>query len=131
MMRTRATLSAVTLLLVLLSGCGGGGGTATDPQEDPVPTSSSPEVPGADGRLAREAVEDLAETLDLAAEDVRVVEVEEVTWRDGSLGCAEQGTFYTQALVDGQRIVLEVDGTRYEYHSGGGRSPFLCEDPTQ
>jgi hypothetical protein len=38
---------------------------------------------------------------------------------------------YTQALVDGQRIVLEVDGARYEYHSGAHRPPFLCEDPSQ
>lgn len=138
MMRTRAHPSVVPLfalmfalvLALVLSGCGGDD-SATDPQEDPVPTSSSPDVPGAGSPDVRQAVTDLAATLDLAAEDVSVVDVEEVTWRDGSLGCAEKGMSYTQALVDGQRIVLEVDGTRYEYHAGAGRGPFLCEDPSQ
>ena len=55
--------------------------------------------------------------------------VEEVTWRDGSIGCPEPGMNYTQALVPGIRVVLELDGRRYEYHAGGGRSIFLCENP--
>jgi hypothetical protein len=130
MMRTTARLSVAALLAALLAGCGGVD-TAADPQEDPVPTSSSPDVPGAGSPDVRRAVEDLAGTLDVTVEEVSVVEVEEVTWRDGSLGCAEKGMSYTQALVDGQRIVLEVDGARYEYHSGARRPPFLCEDPTQ
>lgn len=133
MTHTRARLSVVALLTAviaaLLAGCGGDD-TATDPQEETVPTST-PAVPGADSPDVRRAVADLADTLDLAAEDVSVVDVEEVTWRDGSLGCAEKGMSYTQAMVDGQRIVLEVGGTRYEYHSAADREPFLCEDPSQ
>ena len=60
---------------------------------------------------------------------ITVVSVDEVTWRDGSIGCPEPGMGYTQALVPGIRVVLELDGTRYEYHSGGSRSIFLCESP--
>ncbi len=55
---------------------------------------------------------------------------EEVTWRDGSLGCPQPGMRYTQALVNGYRIVLEHDGTTYRYHGGGRRPPFLCEQDT-
>lgn len=124
MTHTRARLSVVALLAALLAGCGADD-SATDPQEETVPTST-PAVPGADSPDVRRAVEDLADTLGLTAEEVSVVEVEEVTWRDGSLGCAEKGMSYTQAVVDGQRIVLEVDGTRYEYHSAADRAPFLC-----
>ena len=36
---------------------------------------------------------------------------------------------YTQALVEGVRVVLEVDGTRYQYHAGGARPLFLCTTP--
>ncbi|WP_257956533.1 hypothetical protein [Nocardioides sp. B-3] len=38
---------------------------------------------------------------------------------------------YTQAPVDGSRIILRADGTDYEYHSGASRPPFWCETPTQ
>ena len=60
---------------------------------------------------------------------VTVVSSDEVTWRDGSLGCPQPGKFYTQALIPGTRTILEVAGKRYHYHSGGHRAPFLCENP--
>ena len=50
---------------------------------------------------------------------ITVVSTDEVTWRDGSIGCPEPGMNYTQALVPGVRVVLELDGVRYEYHAGG------------
>jgi hypothetical protein len=60
---------------------------------------------------------------------VTVVSSSEVTWPDGSLGCPEPGMNYTQALVQGSRIVLEAGGKQYHYHSGGTRPPFLCTNP--
>lgn len=57
--------------------------------------------------------------------------VEEVTWRDGSRGCAQPGMSYTQALVDGSRITLRASGRTYEYHSGGRQPPSRCEKPTE
>jgi hypothetical protein len=38
---------------------------------------------------------------------------------------------YTQALVNGSRIVLETDGRQYFYHQGAGRAPFWCENPAE
>lgn len=98
--------------------------------DDSPPPSPAP-VPGAESAAAREAVADLARTLEVDPEEVSVVAVEEVTWRDGSRGCAQKGMLYTQALIDGSRITLQVDGTTYEYHSGGSAPPTLCERPTE
>lgn len=93
-------------------------------------TSSTPNpVPGFG--VVRASVEDLASTLGVDPGDVEVVSVEEVTWRDGSRGCAERGVMYTQALIDGSRITLRVGDTTYEYHSGGSRPPALCDRPTE
>ena len=99
---------------------------------DHPPTSlPRPPVPGPTPPTSVASVEDLASRLGVDAGDVEVVAVQEVTWSDGSRGCAKKGMNYTQSLIDGCRITLEVDGTTYEYHSGGSGGPFLCERPTQ
>ncbi|MBD3916268.1 hypothetical protein [Nocardioides hwasunensis] len=95
-----------------------------------TPASSSP-APGEGSEETTRAVADLAASLDVDTGDVEVVSVEQVTWRDGSRGCAEPGEMYTQALVDGSRITLRVEDTDYEYHAGGSEPPALCDEPTQ
>jgi hypothetical protein len=76
------------------------------------------------------AIKDLATRLDVAPAEIGVVSVEEVTWRDGSLGCPKPGFSYTQALVNGTQIVLTVNGVSFHYHSGGG-DPFYCANPQE
>jgi hypothetical protein len=100
--------------------------------EDPTPADpAATPVPGADSPDALASVADLAGRLGVEPGSVEVVAVQEVTWTDGSRGCAKKGVLYTQSLIEGSRITLQVDGARYEYHSGGSRGPFLCERPTQ
>ena len=70
-------------------------------------------------------VEDAAGRADVDASAITVVEAAAVTWSDGSLGCPEPGMMYTQALVDGYRVVLEADGTQYDYHASQ-RNFSLC-----
>jgi len=55
-----------------------------------------------------------------------VISVEAVTWPDSSLGCPSPGVSYTQALVDGVRVVVTVDGQQYDYRFGSGDQPKLC-----
>jgi len=127
-----ALATAALLAVMLLGGCGGPDQTATDePTEGAMSSTTPAPVPGADGPRARVARADLASRLGVDEDEVSVIAVEGVTWRDGSLGCAEKGMMYTQALVEGQRITLAVGDTEYEYHTGGQREPFLCENPTQ
>lgn len=99
-----------------------------------VPSPGPTTVPGPPGGPTgsaeeAEAIADLAARLGADPAAITVVSVEDVTWRDGSIGCPDPGMNYTQALVSGTRLVLELDGVRYEYHSGGSRSIFLCEKP--
>lgn len=104
--------------------------------EDPSGPGAPVEPPparGADpgGESAEMAVQDLADRLGVPAEDVAVVRAESVTWPNGAVGCPEPGTAYTQALVEGMLIELEVDGESYRYHSGTDGDPFLCTDPQE
>ena len=128
-----AISTTVLLAALVLGGCGQPDETtATDePTEGAMSSSSPSSVPGAGTPPARAAAADLATRLGVDEDEVAVTAVEAVTWRDGSLGCAEPGTMYTQALVEGQRITLAVGEEEYEYHAGGSRDAFLCEDPTQ
>lgn len=129
----------VLVLGLSLSGCADASSPApteesavdeTSPSQSPDVTASTP-PPGADSQAVRQSVADLAATLGVDEADVEVVAVEEVTWSDGSRGCARPGVMYTQALIDGSRITLRVEGTTYEYHAGGSGPPALCKRPTQ
>jgi hypothetical protein len=75
------------------------------------------------------AIADLSRETGVDPDDVQVVVNEQVTWRDGSLGCPEPGMMYTQALVDGYRIVLRAGGEEVAYHGSTGRPPFRCDHP--
>ena len=118
-------------------------GETTEPAEEESPlttnppkNSPEPETPIAaaeplpDGPVAS-AVADLADRLGIDPSAITVVAQEEVTWPDQSLGCPQPDMRYAQVLVNGSLIILHVDGTAYEYHSGDGRGPFYCANPTK
>ncbi|MDQ2781859.1 MAG: hypothetical protein M3Y26_04900 [Actinomycetota bacterium] len=77
--------------------------------------------------VSLQSVDDLCARLGLSFDEIRVVSAESITWPDRSLGCPHPGMVYPQVMVDGAKVVLEANGHRYAYHSGGGRGPFLCE----
>lgn len=72
------------------------------------------------------AITDLATTLGIDGDAVAVVLVEEVAWSDASLGCPQPGMSYAQVITDGMRILLEADGSLYDYRAGGVGDPFVC-----
>ena len=133
-----ATVLAVVAVVVAIA-CG------TDPDgPEPTPPDDAPGAsepgdhedadPGedtttGDSREVTLAIADAAERTDVPAEDIEVVEFALVTWPDGAIGCPEPGMVYTQALVDGYRIVLDADGTQLTYHGATGAAPFLCPSP--
>lgn len=80
--------------------------------------------------LVAMAKEDLAERLEVGVEIIEVLEAELVVWPDASMGCPDPEMMYIQVLQDGSRIRLQVEEAVFEYHTGGERMPFLCEDPT-
>ena len=57
---------------------------------------------------------------------LRVAGAENVTWRDGSLGCPDADRMYTQALVPGFRVRLESGGQVLDYHLSARGALLLC-----
>lgn len=82
-------------------------------------------------QMVEDSVADLADRLAVDSHAITIAKVESVTWRDGSMGCPEPGMSYTQALVDGVRVELTLDGESYWYHQGGSNPIRFCEDPRE
>lgn len=149
-MRPRpAPLLVAFTLLAGLTACGGDGGAdgsggapeGTDGAFDGTVDGTDADEPvdgvtdgqaGGGGDLdaaTAAAVADLASAEGVPEADVAVVTAEQVTWRDGALGCPEPGMMYTQALVPGYRVILAVDGREVAYHGAEGSDPTRCDDP--
>lgn len=110
----------------------------TSPTPIPVPTPTDdadalPTGPVDPSVLERDEVKAAiaaeAERRDVSEDEVEVIGFAEVTWSDGSLGCPQPGMHYTQALVDGEQLILEVDGERASYHAGRDGAFNYCADP--
>lgn len=118
------TLVSGLAALLLVVGCG-----PTEPEE---PRRADPG--GAPTDLAAKiglAIDDATATTGADPTDIEVVLAERVTWRDGAIGCPEPDDSYTQALVDGYLIVLELAGDQLHYHGEDASEPFRCEDPEE
>ena len=70
---------------------------------------------------------DLAQRSGVTQEAILVIRDQAVTWSDGSLGCPQPGVFYTQALVPGYWVVLQVQEKQYDYRASTRGYFFLCE----
>lgn len=95
--------------------------------EPTVMAPVSGEVPGS---LLEEITHDLSERLNIEIEKIEVIKAEAVVWNDGSLGCPQPGLFYTQALVNGYWLILEVDSIAYDYRASDRGYFTLCERPS-
>lgn len=126
--RVVALLIAVFLLL---AACGDADDPAAPPIDDADGSNGAPADGSSENREVSIAIADAADRAGVPAEDVSFESFEEVTWPDGALGCPQPDEMYTQALVEGYRIVLEVDGERWHYHGAIGDDPFHCEDPEE
>ena len=75
------------------------------------------------------AIDDLATRNGTDRSRVIVESVEQVGWRDSSLGCPQPGMMYAQVLTPGFRIILQLNQARYIYHADLNRRVMLCENP--
>jgi len=104
---------------------------AYKPLPEAVPEEPQSQIVGEVPEATITAVkDDLAKKLDTSIDAVEVVMSRSVTWSDGSLGCARPGQAYTQALVPGYQVVLEVEGRQYDYRATERGYYVLCELPT-
>jgi len=109
----KITYLGVSLLVLFLAACA--------PQAPGVPVTgetSVPNTPTPFPELPPEAVLEaqrwLATQLNVAAEQVQVVEVEQAEWTDSCLGLGQANESCLQAITPGWRAIFEINGQRYE-----------------
>ncbi|HSF97862.1 MAG TPA: hypothetical protein VLA55_04135 [Ornithinibacter sp.] len=146
--RTAALLAAVVLTA---AACASGGDTpAASTSPSPAdsgtvtagptagPTASAPASPGTGGALPADlrtrpevaaAIADTASRANVAPDEVLIAAWSPVTWNDGSLGCPQKGMVYTQALVEGELLMLRVEQSLFQYHSARGGPFTYCAAP--
>jgi cytoskeletal protein RodZ len=104
-------------------------GTSTPtPSHTPSQTPATPLTPTAPALPeVEQAVADLAQRLNVTPAEIVVVDVQAVEWTDTSMGCPQPGQDYLQVITAGLFIQLAHADQLYNYHSGGGQPPFLCQ----
>lgn len=130
-----------TVVLVVcaavLAGCGGQGTGAGvgEPSPSASPTASATTSYPSDGGssvapelepVVEAAVADLESRPGTGSGRVRVVLARQETFPDGAIGCPEPGKMYTQALVEGYRVVLARGDRAWLYTAGEDGVPRLC-----
>jgi hypothetical protein len=73
------------------------------------------------------ATQALTQSLDIDADDAKVVSALPVKWQDGSLGCPQPGFSYPEEAVPGYRVVFRRGTLSYRVHVGNGRA-IVCRD---
>ena len=138
-MSTSTRLAWVPLVLVAVVAVACSASGAASPPVRPsasldlpptAPASGAPitgEVPEATLQAIQQQLAIDVPGVDLTA--ATVVTAEAVEWSDGSLGCPEPGMMYTQAITPGYHVVIEVDGTEYDYRATDSGQVRLCTTP--
>ncbi len=72
-------------------------------------------------------LKDLTARTGAALEQVSIIRGQAVVWNDGSLGCPQPGVMYTQALINGYWVELEIAGKKFDYRASETGYFFLCE----
>lgn len=101
--------------------------TTARPSASPIEVSVPPSGDTLPDELAAALVADAAATLGVEPAAVVIVSVEATTWNDGALGCPEPGQNYTQALVDGYRVIVAAGDQQLDYRTSERGSFRRCE----
>ena len=130
------TIPVALVSATLLVACAGSAGASpSEPPVSGVPASaddlpgSAPPVGDVPTAMLERVITDAASGAGVDQSDVEVVAAEAVTWPDGALGCPQPDQMYTQALVPGYQVILEIDGEELHFHASESGEFVFCADP--
>jgi hypothetical protein len=75
------------------------------------------------GRIAKQAI---ARDTGIDADDVVIIDIEAVDYRDSSLGCPQTGMTYLQVITPGYRVQARADNRKFDVRIAGNRA-IVCD----
>ena len=119
----RRVFIVLTLFMLCITACGPNAASTQEPAEPgdqpastSAPTDSNTETAPL-GPAEEAVINQLAKNLDLQESDIVLVSSEETEFGDACLGVVMEGVMCAQVVTPGWVIVLEADGSQYEYHT--------------
>ena len=99
----------------------------TMPTEPPAPTLSPEDrpIPVDIPAAERLSIEQLAQSLGIPVDQIKLVSIEEVQWPDSCLGVQHPGIMCAQVVTPGWKVVLEANGRQYEFHTNQDGSQIV------
>ena len=79
----------------------------------------------------RAAITSLSSTLNLPADQIKVISAQAVTWPNGCMGVQRMGVICTYHQVSGYIIVLAVNSKQYEFHTNRDGSEIVPSEGIQ
>lgn len=131
-------ISALIAAAMFMGACGQGSdslitsGSETTADGDTETTMQDEMTTDSPDKLIEAAVlarTTLAQEMVIAESELELVSAEPVTWRDGSIGCPDPATSYSQQLIEGYLVIFEHNGERIEVHQAVGDRPIVCLKP--
>jgi hypothetical protein len=116
--RTRSIVATISVALITCASAPAN--AATSQQPDGAAAVAALEA------ATEAALQDAAHSTKIVKPKLRIVSAEPVTWSDGSLGCPQEDTMYSQALVPGFRIVIKAGERQLDYHASADGGLVLC-----
>ncbi len=93
----------------------------------PAPATVAPPA-GAEAVVAL-AKKDLAQSLNVSADQINLIAATAKEWPDASLGCPQPGKVYSQVLTPGFQLTLDYAQKQYFYHTDMQQQAVQCATP--
>ena len=93
------------------------------------PIADAPPLPEAVQASYALARADLADWLSVPLGQVVLTDLREGTWFSADLGCGDRESRPLNRAIEGYRLIFQVDGTDYAYHTDRRRTVRRCNQP--
>lgn len=121
---------AVSLLALILAACASQQPGVPVTAETQTPLSATPPDPsGLPAEAVLDAQQWLAAQLGVGTEQVQIIQAEQAEWTDSCLGLGRPNESCLQVITPGWRVVLEVNGQRYELRTDRTGSTIRVASP--